>query len=66
MLANLGLDDTFRETLSVSPMDMDVCDDLILGWDCISSRDLRLLYVDGSVSIQQGCQLGGCLRMLGS
>ena len=33
----------------MSPMDMDVGDDLILGWDWISSHDLRHLYVDGRV-----------------
>ena len=43
MLAHLGLGDTFCEALSVPPMDMDVTgDDLILGWDCSSSHDLRL------------------------
>ena len=31
VMAHLGLGDTFREALSVSPMDMDVGDDLILG-----------------------------------
>ena len=41
-MAHLGLGDTFREALSVSPMDMDVGDDLILGWDWSSSRDLCL------------------------
>ena len=42
VMAHLGLGDTFREALSVSPMDMDVGDDLILGWDWSSSRDLCL------------------------
>ena len=37
VMAHLGLGDTFREALSVSPMDMDVGDDLILGCDWISS-----------------------------
>ena len=54
VMAHLGLGDTFREALSVSPMDMDVDDDLILGWDWISSHDLRLLYVDGRVSLRSG------------
>ena len=54
VLAHLGLGDTFSEALSVSPMDMGVGDELILGWDCSSSRDLRLLCVDGRVSIRQG------------
>jgi hypothetical protein len=35
--------DKFRESMSVSPMDMDMGDDLILGWDWISSHDLRHL-----------------------
>ena len=46
---HLSLGDTFRETLSVSPMDMDVGADLILGWDWISSHDLHHLYADGHV-----------------
>ena len=41
MLIHLSLGDTFRETLSVSPMDLDVGADLILGWDWISSHDLH-------------------------
>ena len=53
VLIFLGLGDTFREVLSVS-MDMDVADDLILGWDWISSHDLRHLYVDGRVSLRSG------------
>ena len=36
---------TFHEVLSASPMEMDVGDDLILGWDWISSQDLPHLYV---------------------
>ena len=35
-------------------MDMDVGDDLILGWDWISSHDLRHLYAAGTVSLQSG------------
>ena len=54
VLVHLGLGDAFREVLSVSPMDMDVGDDLILGWDWISSHDLRHLYVDGRVSLRSG------------
>ena len=33
VLIHLSLGDTFRESLSVSPMDMDVGADLILSWD---------------------------------
>ena len=44
--------------ISVSSMDMDVGDDLIdlmiLGWDWISTNDLRLLYMDGRVSLRSG------------
>ena len=35
-------------------MDMDVDDDLILGWDWISSHDLRHLFVAGQVSLRSG------------
>ena len=42
VLIYLGLGDKFRESLSVSPMDMDVGDDLLLGWDWISSHDLSM------------------------
>ena len=53
MLAHLGLGDTFcePEALSVPTMDMDVAGE---GWDCSSSHDLRLLYVDGRVSLWSG------------
>ena len=54
VLLHLVLGDTFREVMSVSPMDMDVGDDLILGWDWISSHDLHHLYVDGRISLRSG------------
>ena len=54
VLMYLALGDTFREVLPASPMEMDVGDDLILGWDWISSHDLRHLYVDGRVSLRSG------------
>ena len=38
----------------ISPMDMDVGDDLILGWDWISSHDLRHLFVAGRVDLRSG------------
>jgi hypothetical protein len=43
VLIHLSLGDTFRETLSVSPMYMDAGADLImiLGWDWISSHNSR-------------------------
>ena len=50
----LGLGDVFRESMSISPMDMDVGDDLILGWDWISSHDLRHLFVAGLVDLRSG------------
>ena len=53
VLLHLVLGDTFREVMSVSPMDMDVGDDLILGWDWISSHDLHHLY-DGRVCLRSG------------
>ena len=51
---HLCVGDKFREILSVSTMDMDVGDDLFLGWDCISSHDLYKFYVDGHVSLRPG------------
>ena len=54
MLIYLGLGDVFREVMSVSPMDMDVDADLILGWDWISSHDLSHLYAPGRVSLRSG------------
>ena len=54
MRIHLCLGDTFRESMSVFPMDMDVGDDLILGCDWISSHDLRYLFVAGQVSLQSG------------
>lgn len=50
----LGLASTFWESLSVSAMDMDVGDDLILGWDWISIHDLRYLYVPSQIYLQSG------------
>jgi hypothetical protein len=42
--------------MSISPMDMDVGDDLILGWDCqwISSHDLHNLFQAGRVGLRSG------------
>jgi len=57
VLIHLSLGDTFRESLSVSPMDMDVGADLILGWDWISSHDLHHLYADGHVRFRSGPDL---------
>ena len=54
VLIYLGLGDSLREMMSVSPMDMDVGDDLILGWDWISSHDLHHLYTPGRVSLRSG------------
>ncbi len=47
MLVHLNLGYAFRESMSVSPMDLDVGDNLILSWDWISSHDLRHLYQAG-------------------
>ena len=54
VLAHLGLNDTFREALSVALLDLDVGDDLMLGWDWISSHNLLLFYVDGRLSLRSG------------
>ena len=54
VLIHLSLGDTFRESLSVSPMDLDVGADLILGWDWISSHDLQHLYNGGQVCFRSG------------
>jgi hypothetical protein len=54
VLIHLSLGDSFRESLSVSPMDMDVGADLILGWDWISSHNLHHFYADGQVRLRSG------------
>ena len=54
VLVHLSLGDAFRESMSVSPMDMDVSDDLILGWDWISSHDLQHLFQAGQVDLWSG------------
>ena len=54
VLVHLSLGDAFRESMSVSPMDMDVGDDLILGWDWISSHDLQHLFQAGQVDLLSG------------
>ena len=56
VLVHLNLGDAFRESMSVSPMDLDVGDDLILGWDWISSHDLRHLYQAGQVDLRSGSE----------
>ncbi len=50
MLIHLSLGDAFRESISISQMDVDVGNDLIFGWDWISSHDLHSLF--------QACQVG--------
>ena len=42
--------DTLRETIDMLPLDLGPNLDIILGWDWISSHDLRFLYPDGSVA----------------
>ena len=54
VLVHLSLGDAFRESMSISPMDMDVGDDLILGWDWISSHDLQHLFQAGQVGLRSG------------
>ena len=64
VLLYLVFGDTFREALSASPMDIDVGDDLILGWDWISSHDLRHLYVDCRVQGPLCYRPPPCIRPL--
>ena len=52
VLAHLGLGDTFRDALSTDGYGRRRRPDL--GGDWISSRDLRLLYVDGRISLLSG------------
>ena len=54
VLVHLCLGEVFRESLSISPMDMDVGDDLILGWDWISSHNLQHLFQAGRVDLRSG------------
>ncbi len=54
VLIHLSLGDSFRELMSISPMDMDVGDDLILGWDWISSHNLHNLFQAGQVGLRSG------------
>ena len=54
VLIHLSMGDTFRESLSISPMAMDVGDDLILGWDWISSHNLQHLFLAGRVDLRSG------------
>ena len=54
VLIHLSLGDAFRESMSISPMDMDVGDDLILCWDWISSHDLQHLFQEGQVDLRSG------------
>jgi hypothetical protein len=54
VLIHLSLGDVFCEAMLISPMDMDVGDDIILGWDWISSHDLQHLFQAGQVGLQLG------------
>ena len=46
----LGADGTLRELIDMSPLDLGPGLDIILGWDWISSHDLRFLYPNGTVA----------------
>ena len=46
----LGADGTLRELIDMSPLDLGPGLDIILGWDWISSHDLRFLYPIGTVA----------------
>ncbi len=54
VLIHLSLGNAFRESMSILPMDMDVGDDLILGWDWNSSHDLHNLFQVGQVGLRSG------------
>ena len=54
VLLHLCLGDTCRESMSISPMEMDVGADVILGWDWISSHDLCHLFEEGRVDLRAG------------
>jgi transposase InsO family protein len=49
---SLGEGEPLREVLAMSPLDLGPELDIILGWDWLSSHDLRFLY-------PQGCVVGG-------
>ena len=46
----LGSDVQLREVIDMSPLDLGPGLDIILGWDWISSHDLRFLYPAGAVA----------------
>ena len=46
----MGADGHLRESIDMSPLDLDPGLDVILGWDWISGHDLRFLYPSGSVA----------------
>ena len=54
VLAHLCIGDTFRESMSMSPMELHVGTELILGWDWISSHKLEHLYPDGRALATSG------------
>ena len=45
----LGAAEPLREVITMSPLDLGPELDIILGWDWISSHDLRFLYPQGGV-----------------
>jgi len=47
---SLGTTAAVREVIDMSPLDLGSGLDVILGWDWISSHDLRFLYPQGSVT----------------
>ena len=46
----LGTTAAIREVIDMSPLDLGAGLDVILGWDWISSHDLRFLYPQGSIT----------------
>jgi hypothetical protein len=54
VLIHPSLGNVFREAMSISQMDMDVGDDLILCWEWISSHYLQNLFQAGQVGLWSG------------
>jgi hypothetical protein len=64
-----GLSDVIKfgvsESFSVSPMDVDEDDNMVLGWDWIWSHDLRSLYADSECRVRVSLRYGPVLLQLG-
>ena len=49
VMVYMALGDTLWEAISMSPLDLEGGVDVILGWDCIVSYDLKKLYSLGEM-----------------